>query len=92
MYFNTTTTEVNPQLALFRHKAADQETLIFAYFYRHPRLGFTPSEIWQAVLPQAPLTSVRRAITGLTTAGVLVKTIDQRSGPYGRPECVWRAS
>ena len=93
MYFNTTT-EVNPQLALFRHKAADQETVITAYFQRHSG-GHTPSEVWMETGMEArhvPLTSVRRAITGLTTAGVLVKTIDQRSGPYGRPECVWRAS
>ena len=91
MYFNTTT-EVNPQLALFRHKAADQETVITAYFMNHP-FGHTPSEVWTGTGMEArhvPLTSVRRAITGLTLAGVLEKTTMQRPSIYNRPEYVWR--
>ena len=37
-----------------------------------------------------PLTSVRRAITNLSSDGELVKTNDKVTGIYGKPEHLWR--
>ena len=88
-YHNTTETD-GRQLRIFEEKAITQDARVEAYFRSYPGLAFTPSEVQAAVLFDAPLTSARRAITHLTAAGILVKTDKQRSGPYGRPEGVWR--
>jgi hypothetical protein len=87
-YHNTT--EVHgEQLRLFENRCGEQEQAVLAFFAAGGE--WSPSQVWQRVLPFAPLTSVRRAITNLTRSGRLVKTSQQRTGPYGRPECIWRA-
>lgn len=65
---------------------------------------WTPSEVHAAIVsmgqfvhetfrgprPILPVTSVRRAITNLTTAGLLVHhRADRRPGPYGAKESTW---
>lgn len=87
-YFNTTK-ETGDQLASYRHKAKGQEAVIMKFFLEHPGRLFTPSQL-NPLLPRAPLTSVRRAISDLTTAGVLVKTAQKRPGLFGRPELHWK--
>ena len=52
--------------------------------------AFTPSAIRRMVLPDAPLTSVRRAMTNLTKDGLLEKTELKAEGIYGRPEHFWK--
>jgi len=91
-YYNTT--ELEPeQVKRYTKKAVSQDDAILEYFRSHPfDSGLTPSDINNAVLPLAPITSVRRAMTNLTNAGVLVKTSELRTGPYGRPEGVWKLS
>ena len=74
----------------YEAKAQTQEQVIHKWFLDMFGCEWTPSEVQKHFLPNAPLTSVRRALTNLTAAGVLVKTDKQRTGPYGRPEGVWR--
>ncbi len=89
MYHNTN----NEQgLVLERSEAvADrQQDVILDYFRRGGQ--HTPDEVWQALYihTMTPLTSVRRAITNLTSDGHLEKTDQQRRGMYGKMVHVWR--
>ena len=88
-YFNTTHS-TKPDLAKYEAKAKDQESRILAFFQRVGK-PYRPSELWAVVFSKTvPLTSVRRGLTNLTTAGHLVKTSYQRKGLYGRPEYYWK--
>lgn len=87
-FFNTTG-ERGETLKRYRRKARRQEVKVLSFFEREPG-GHTPSEVHPLTLPEAPLTSVRRAITVLTKKRQLEKTGEKRRGPCGRPELVWR--
>jgi hypothetical protein len=72
------------------HRAAKgQEAAVLAVFYAHGGL-LSPSRVLALSGLSAPLTSIRRAMTNLTEDGQLVKTDLQRTGPYGKPEHLWR--
>lgn len=86
--FYNTTSERNPQLKMFEGKAATQEDVVAEYFARVPEA--TPSAIQANCLPNAPMTSIRRAMTNLTNRGILRKSSEKRMGKYGRPEHVWK--
>jgi hypothetical protein len=62
------------------------------YFQVDPErapVRWTPSEL-HMVFPQWPITSVRRALTNLTTRGLLTHhTADRRPGPFGAKESTW---
>ncbi len=90
-YHNTTGSD-GDELDEYEGKAKSQESRIMGFYNeRYHDLGFTPSEIRARVFDdKPPITSVRRAMTNLTNAGRLVKTEQQRRGPEGRPEHVWR--
>lgn len=88
-YHNTTNSD-GADLVEYELKADTQEALIFAFFESHPDRELSPSYVHQHVLPRAPITSVRRAISNLTHAGLLTKTDTQLDGPYGRPEYLWQ--
>lgn len=91
-YINTTKS-TGKILDLFEAKAQNQEGAIASFFIRNENRDFTPSEVWARLYDgSVPLTSVRRAITRLTDAGVLSKTEQQRKGPYGRPEFCWTSN
>lgn len=77
------------QRAEFEAAAGRQEDLILAYFHRNANLAFSPETIQAAVLPDAPITSVRRAITNLTQRGELER-VGHECGKYGRPVGTWR--
>jgi hypothetical protein len=84
---HNTTREHAPLLENLEAKAKLQEKVIVDLFVKYKRL--TPSEVYQLVRQQYPLTSVRRAITNLTGAGELIKTDEKKVGIYGRSEYVW---
>ena len=89
-YHNTLAHE-GDQLRHYEQKAMTQDERILEAFYLIPSdCGRTPSDVGHYVLPNAPLTSVRRSMNTLTKQGKLIKTDEQRRGPYGRPETVWR--
>jgi len=81
-----------------RRKAKTQEERILAFFMSRPRELFTPDDVW-TMFPvkdfgddsrNTPLTSIRRAMTNLTTAGLLEKTKTMRIGYYGKLTHCWR--
>jgi len=77
-------------LAEAEAQATRQEDRVLAFFHAHPAQRYTPVEVHRRVLPEAPLTSARRALTNLTTAGHLEKCAEQRPGLFGKPNCTWR--
>ena len=87
MFYNTTN-ETGDILKEYRRKAMSQDELVLE-FYKQGGL-WSPSQVQEKVLPNAPLTSVRRSITNLTTIGKLVKTVVKMKGIYDRPEYCWR--
>lgn len=70
-------------------KANLQEQACLRWFRAHPDAAFSPEEVWQAVLPHAPLTSVRRALTNLTARAALEKLDRTTMGSYGHRTHVW---
>ena len=89
MYYNTLGHE-GDELRTYKRRAFNQDKVIHQFMLLFPCDGYTPSEVNRIVLPGTPVTSVRRSINTLTRQGKLVKTSEQRVGPYGRPETVWR--
>ena len=90
MYHNTLAHE-GETLRRYEQKAMSQDEVILNAFYLLPSdCGYTPSEALACLLPNAPLTSVRRSMNTLTKQGKLIKTDETRMGPYNRPETVWR--
>jgi hypothetical protein len=92
--FHNTTESQGKDLFDYEQKALSQEEKILLFFRawdeQVPGAVCTPSRINELVLPEAPLTSVHRAMTNLTKAGMLVKTDTQKEGMYGRPEYLWK--
>ena len=88
-YHNTLAHE-GDKLRNYEQKALSQDERILAVFTDWNIVDFTPSEMRRYALTGSPLTSVRRSMNTLTKQGKLIKTDEQRMGPYGRPETVWR--
>jgi hypothetical protein len=88
-YYNTNR-ESGSVLAQSQAHARDQKMHILQFFERNPGTLFAPHEVQAAVLPEAPLTSIRRALTNLTDQGLLEKTDKMRLGTYGKMVHRWR--
>ena len=89
--YHNTTSSSGEQLNRFEGKAKSQEERILEWIKRCPSFLMSPSDVRKYVFnSEIPLTSVRRALTNLTTSLDLVKTDQQLNGPYGRPEYLWR--
>ena len=86
-YYNTTN-EKGATLFDSERKAQSQEEKILTFFQTHLD-QFSPTSIKRLVLPNSPLTSIRRAITNLTKAGKLKKTGIKVLGTYGKLEHCW---
>ena len=71
-------------------RAKTQEAQVLEWLRRFTAGSrWTPSEIARA-FSSWPLTSVRRALTNLTTAGLLTHWPgDRRPGPFGAKESTW---
>lgn len=86
VYFSTT--RLPPEeLAQAIAAAADQTERVLAVF--RARVALTPSQAHGYMPGNAPITSIRRAISVLTDAGALVKTDRYLVGPHGAKEHVW---
>lgn len=89
-YHNTTQMTGAALLEAVR-AARNQDEAVLAIFERAGR-PLTPSDVWRMTSDAGhrwPLTSIRRAITNLTTDERLVRLDFQRTGVYGRPEHLW---
>jgi response regulator of citrate/malate metabolism len=62
---------------------------VLEFFINNPGLEFTAEDIHHHVLPEAPLTSARRAISNLQKEAKLIAA-QQVSGQYGRPIYAWK--
>jgi len=87
-YYNTTNL-TGTELDDSHEKAQRQEYVVLGIFQRHKEL--TASDAWSyyTARKRAPLTSIRRSITNLTTDGHLKKTDRQKIGMYGKPEYIY---
>ena len=88
-YFDTNN-EIGETLKKSREKALTQEDLILKFFDLHTKRSYTPFEIQRRVLPDCPITSVRRAMTCLADLGVLEKTDRMKAGEYGKMNHTWK--
>ena len=93
-YYNTTKIHGTNLLEAIA-KAVTQEDKIIAFFklqeHTCPDSSLTPFDVLDAVFSTStPITSVRRAMTNLTTAGKLIKTDIQRAGRYGMVCHTWK--
>ena len=89
-YWNTTPMTVT-ELAAALRVAEQQDEAVLAIFRAAPG-PVSPSQVWNQGLAHGRkwlLTSVRRSITNLTNANVLVKLSGTRMGPFGAKEGLW---
>lgn len=70
-------------------KAATHQQQVLQFFIKHPFQKFTPIQVHQALNSTALITSTRRAITNLTTAGILTKTKEKIKEIYGNHNFLW---
>lgn len=87
--FHNTINESGERLTELRENAKTQQEKILKFFYSNSVYCFTPFEVRRNVLPFAPITSVRRAITNLTTQGHLIKEKEQKIEKYGVKNNYW---
>jgi len=93
-YFNTTNV-TGAQLLRYHNTALSQEERLLAYFHAAYNADgeyvlLTPTLALMLVFSKrVPITSVRRALSNLTSDGKLMKDGKAR-GIYGRPEHYWR--
>ena len=92
MYYNTNKEKSNT-LKRSRERANTQEEIILDLFKRNPNFHMTPFDIQEALTNfyelDAPITSVRRAITDLTTEDRMIKTDIMKKGKYGKEVHCW---
>ena len=94
-FYNTISLAGEP-LKEAEKKAITQQDKIYNFFCKKAGKEFTPCEVLQVltftgVLPKAtPITSVRRAISNLTTACKLIKTETRRLGYFGTLNYTWK--
>ena len=88
--FHNTIDEKGHPLFKSQARARSQQEHVLAFLYDHPLQHFTPFEIHRQVLPYAPITSVRRALTNLQKAGYLEKTGIMVLGNYDKNNHTWR--
>tara|TARA_R110002020_G_scaffold128392_5_gene287793 strand:- start:2338 stop:2628 length:291 start_codon:yes stop_codon:yes gene_type:complete len=87
MYYNTNK-ERGSELRSSRAKVNKQENVILNVFNNNVKLS--PEEVLRFSGLNAPLTSIRRAITNLTDKGLLKKTGTMKKGSYGKMVHTWQ--
>lgn len=91
--FHNTTDLTETEIKDARIRAKGQNDLVLQYFIKHRGLKFTPIQIWAALSKdnnQILLTSVRRAITTLTSMKLLEKFRNvKKKEIYGDSNCTW---
>ena len=88
--FHNTTNLSGVELYTAQGKAKTQSDVIIGMFRRPKWSRLSPKDIKNLTDDRFIITSIRRSLTNLTKAGLLVKTEDKVMGMYGSPEHVWR--
>jgi len=91
-YYNTNRLKGSDLLEAIGTAKTQQEAIF--YLFRHAgKKGMSPSDVWELLTLRTGkrwvLTSVRRAMTDLTTEKKLLKTVKMKPGHYGKPEHIW---
>ena len=95
MYYNTTN-QGGKQLKLNWDKAINQKQKVLGVFQLTPTAHYCPDDVLMALKElnkkdnNAPITSIRRAISDLTKDGYLVKTDRKVMGNWGRLTYTWK--
>jgi hypothetical protein len=89
MSFYNTTHEKGDDLKRSHTKTRTQEEVIYSYFLTYGK-PLSPSMILEKLNLKCPITSVRRALTNLTSDNKLFKTDIYVKGMYGKREHLWR--
>lgn len=76
------------EIASGERKAREQESAVLAFYRANPG-AWGPSQVYRRMGCRWPITSVRRAITNLTTSGHLRITMSRSMGMFGRMEHLW---
>ena len=88
--YHNTTNETGVVLEQFKTKAKTQDDVILNLFKSY-QMKMSASEVYHLMgLTTASMTSIRRAITNLKNAGMLIKLDEKRIGLYGRAEHYYR--
>ena len=90
MTFHNTINLTGKDLGEAIRNAKNQELAVLAAM--SPGIARTPSQLHRmfcALGKKWPVTSIRRAVTGLEHDGKLVKLDEMRMGPLGKPEHYW---
>jgi hypothetical protein len=90
MFYNTIG-ETGSTLTASKAKAESQKEIITRFFNENYGM-FTPFEVQSKALPDAPITSIRRAITDLTSDGILERCGVMRPGKYLKVNHTWKRS
>ena len=88
--FYATVPATRDELRTYRSKASDQDARVLRFFRQCPGELFSQEQIHELVMPEAPRSSVCRAINTLTEAGFLEKTPLTVIGSQGRRVHTWR--
>ena len=70
-------------------ETAAQDKRVLEFFVNNPNAKFTAWEVQKEL--KIEKTSVHRAMNTLRKGDFLEKTEEQRMGPYGKPNYLWRA-
>lgn len=90
-YYNTNK-ESGETIKKSQRKAKSQEERILAYFIERPMVRMTPDAVKDKVLPEALITSVKRALSNLSSDKwdyALIKTNEMIKGPNGKDVHTW---
>ena len=71
-------------------KAKSQTELVLEFFKKNNKGYYTPVEVHKALFTsETPLTSVRRAMSDLTSKGKINQTARQKQGAFGKLNYCW---
>lgn len=88
-YYQTVPTS-HTDLRAYRSQASDQDARVLAFFRSNPGTLYTQEAIHEQVMPNAPRSSVCRAVNTLTRTGKLEKTATLYLSSQGRRVHTWR--
>jgi len=76
-------------LVIYKVQAEGQDNRVLEFMRHNRRVEFSCEDISRHVLPRAPVTSARRALSNLYRDGFIVST-GKVPGRYNRPIYLWR--
>ena len=89
MTYHNTTDLAGRDLSTATSRAGSQDLRVLLFFQHNSKFAFSAEEIQRIVLPDAPLTSARRAVSNLCNLGKVEK-VGTTNGQFGRPVYLWK--